>query len=254
MKNAVKIFAILAVAVFAFAVQPAAAQTTVDLELLLLVDVSGSVDGSEFVLQRDGYVNAFNDASVVSAIQGGVNGKIAASLVYWSSSNQQAVAAGWTEISDATSASAFAAAISGFARPFSGLTAIGSALNYGGGTFANNGFDAIRQVIDVSGDGTTNDGIASATGRANALAAGVDTINGIVIGGSASVLSHYTTDVIGGTNAFVLTAATFQDFENSIKSKLIREIKGGVVPEPMTMSLMGSGLLGMIGFRRKKRS
>ena len=164
--------------------------TSVDLELLLLVDVSGSIDSSEFALQRTGYVNAFNNPSLVTAIQNGSIGSIAVSLVYWSGTGQQQQAVSWTLINDATSATAFATAVGNAARPYAGgNTALGEALQVGGALFPNNSFEGTRDVIDVSGDGATNTGISSSTGRASALAAGVDTINGLVILGESGLLA-----------------------------------------------------------------
>lgn len=99
---------------------------TVNTELLLLVDVSGSIDDNEFALQRTGYANAFLDPAVQALIAANPGG-IAASLVYWSSSNQQQIAVGWTHLVDAADATAFANAINAAARPYNGLTAVQSA-------------------------------------------------------------------------------------------------------------------------------
>jgi len=245
--------------VISIAKPAAAVPTVVDLELVLAVDVSGSVSGSEFALQRDGYVNAFKNSSIVDAIQKGKIGSIAATLVYWSGQTQQAQSVGWTMISDAATSTAFANAIAAVARPYSGSTGLGSALAYSGTLFANSGYDGTRQVIDVSGDGSNNDGTSSSAGRAAALASGTDTINGIVIGSSSSVFSHYQTDVIGGTDAFAMQVNDFSGFAKAIDDKLVKEITSGqptdpTIPEPASMTLLGAGLLSLIGFKRKKRS
>jgi hypothetical protein len=155
------------------------------------------------------------------------------------------------EINDALSAQAFADAIDASLRPtpIGGSTAIGTALTVGSGYFAGNGFEGTRLVIDISGDGVNNAGIySSAEGRANALAAGVDTINGLVIGTSATVLAEYTNDVIGGTNAFVMQVDSFADFGDAIDDKIIREVQ---IPDASTLFLLGSATL--IGFWRSRR-
>jgi hypothetical protein len=220
----------------------------VDAEILLLMDVSGSVNSTEFNLQRTGYANAFHSAAVHSAIASTTNG-VAVRLVQWSGATQQAESIAWTHIFDVASSNAVGAAIAAMSRSFSGSTAIGAAIN--------NTFASIGDEVDVSGDGTTNDGIASVTGRNNALAAGVDVINGLVIGGSSGVLSHYQSDVIGGTNgngspAFALTASTFSDFETAITNKLSAEITGTGIPEPGMIAIFGLGLAGLAYTRRRK--
>ena len=228
---------IVAVAVTAMGIGSQAMAVPVDLELSLLVDVSGSVDDAEFALQRDAYVNAFNNPVIISAIQSGAIGSIAVNYIYWSGAAQQDEAVGWTQISDAATGTAFAADITAAPRPFANFTAPGSALNFAAPLFGGNGFEGTREVIDVSGDGSENDGADTSDARDAALAGGIDAINGIVIGGSASVLAFYVANIQGGVGSFTLTAATFPEFADALDQKLIREIVGDAVPEPLTASL-----------------
>ena len=141
----------------------------VDLELALLVDVSGSVSPAEFSTQRTGYVNAFTDPGLIDAIVNGDIGAIAVTFWYWSGGSQQQQAVGWTLINDAASALAFSNAIGAAARPFFGATAPGSAINAVVPTFATNGFEGRFQKIDVSGDGTQNSGASTSAARNAAL-------------------------------------------------------------------------------------
>ncbi|MBK1790810.1 DUF1194 domain-containing protein [Persicirhabdus sediminis] len=246
----------------------------VDTELLLLVDVSGSVDSSEYDLMMQGYADAFDSASVLSAIQSGAQGAIAVSLVFWSGATQQQVGVDWMLIDDAASAAAFSDAIEASTRPFNGSTAIGSALQYGATAFgtetgqADNGFTSVSQIIDISGDGTDNNTppdevsreLNVQAGRDAALASGVDMINGLPIGDEDGVLKTYYEDNViggsaGGVDAFAQQTDTFGDVQTSLEAKLISEVGAGAVqstaiPEPRVAALAGLGMLFILCKRR----
>lgn len=229
----------------------AMAVTVVDLELALLVDSSGSISTSEFALQRDGYAAAFNSPTLQAAFDAGRS--VAATLIYWSSASQQSIAVGWTLINSAASSASFADMITATVRPFAGGTSIGPAIDFATPLFASNDFDAARQVMDVSGDGTSSVSQTQAA-RDAALAAGIDQINGLAIG-SQSIATFYQNSVIGGPGAFVVAAEGFDDFSSAINEKLGREIIQQPIPEPQTYALMlaGLGLVGFMARRRKQR-
>jgi hypothetical protein len=238
----------------------------VDLELSLVVDVSGSINDTDFALQRDGYVNAFRDAAIINGIMsGGTYHSIAVNLIYFSDSAVQSI--GWTEINSSASANAFADAIAAAARPSSGSTGITTALNFAVGTF-NNTFDGDRLVIDVSGDGSESIACSFSsaicvplqTARDNALGTGgITTINGLAIydrdfygegaGVTIQAIPYLQNNVIGGTNAFAIAANNFAAFDSAVRDKLSREIIG--TPEPLTLLLLGLGLTGLAGLRRR---
>ncbi|MEQ8179090.1 MAG: DUF1194 domain-containing protein [Amphiplicatus sp.] len=249
MKNLVKAVA-GAAAGLSLMMAPSAQAGTVDLELQLLVDVSGSISSSEFDLQRDGYAAAFQSAAVKNAIANGAIGSIAVQLVYWSTS--AAVAVDWYEISDAASADAFAALVAAAPRSSSGSTGPGTAINFGVPLFDNNGFDSTRQVIDVSGDGTANTGANTAAARDAALAAGIDSINGITIGGGQSLQDWYLANIVGGVGGFLTVATGFDDFAQAILGKLVKEISGEI-PLPAALPFLLTGLAGLGAMTRRRR-
>ncbi|MCB2225174.1 MAG: DUF1194 domain-containing protein [Desulfarculaceae bacterium] len=235
----------------------------VDLQLALLVDVSGSVSNSEFNLQMQGYAQAFRSDEVISAIVGNDIGSIAVNMVFWSGRNQQATAVDWFYIGDAATSFDFASALSEVKRPYSGSTSISGALSYATSLFATDEtYLATKEVIDISGDGTNNQdpyGLNLKTARADALAAGI-VINGLPIGNN-SLAEYYSSNVIGGDDSFIVQARNYSSFSESLLKKLVTEISsvpstggGGSAgtPEPGTMLLMVSAL-GAVGAARLRR-
>ncbi|WP_366553060.1 DUF1194 domain-containing protein [Aquibaculum sediminis] len=203
------------------------AQAPVDLALVLAVDASSSVNAYEFNLQMNGIADAFSDPEVQGAISGVGDRGMAVVLVQWGSQGEQVVAVDWTLIYDSASASAFAAAVEAAPRYVDGgSTAIGNVLRFATRLLASAPYQGMRQVIDVSGDGRTNQGIASRSGREEAMAAGV-TVNGLAILNEEPGLDlYYRDNVVGGPGAFVLSAVNYEDFGRAMRLKLVREMAG----------------------------
>jgi hypothetical protein len=190
----------------------AGAQTPVDVELVLAVDMSQSMDAGEHALQRSGYLSALLHPDVLRAIQSGIHGRIALTYVEWGGPLSQAVTVPWTVVEDAASARNFAAALA--ERPIRTIhgTSISGALAFAASRFDANGYDGFRRVIDVSGDGPNSSGGPVAPARDAALAQGL-VINGLPImlrqpdytPWSIPDLDIYYADcVIGGPGSFVL--------------------------------------------------
>lgn len=217
---------------FAAAGPADAADKPVDLELVLSADVSRSVDDQEFRLQREGYAQAFRDKRVLDAIRGGGMRRIAVVFVEWAAANMQQVVIDWTLIDGPESAEAFADQL--MKRPrayfFGGGTAVGDALYHAATLFENNGFEAERRVIDLSGDGRTRNGMPAAPARDYVVAQGI-VINGLPILGEPFLEEFYAREVIGGPGSFSQPAEGFEDFANAVRSKLIREIAGLPAPK-----------------------
>ncbi|WP_225767344.1 DUF1194 domain-containing protein [Inquilinus sp. Marseille-Q2685] len=223
---------------------PAAAQDQpVDLELVLAVDVSRSMDDDEQALQRDGYVSALTHPEVIDAITSGVHGRIAITYVEWAGAGSQAVILPWRLIDGAAAARTAAADLSeSFGTVMRRGTSISGALLFTVGLFDNNGFEGLRRTIDISGDGPNNAGWPVAGPREMALAKGI-TINGLPIilkrggfGGlpEPEMLDAYYRDcVIGGPGAFTVPVRSTAQFAEAIRRKLVLEIAGnapGAIP------------------------
>jgi len=205
---------------------PSAAQEPVDLELILAVDASGSVDEGEFELQTRGLAEAFRDPAVGAALAAYAPGGAALSLMQWSGRGQQVVTVDWTLVRDGAAADAFADAIAGAGRRLLGETAIAEALAFAIDQLERNRFAGARRVIDLSGDGAANAGGDPEAARDAAVALGM-TINGLAILNEAPVLDYYYAErVVGGPGAFTMIAKDYQDFAQAIRRKLLREIEG----------------------------
>ena len=197
----------------------------VDVELVLAIDCSYSVDAREFDLQKTGLAEAFRHPGVLAAIQAGTHKAIGVTVVQWSGQGIQSVAVPWITVEDAPSAARLAARIAGTERMAQeGATSISSMIKFGIILLKTNPLQGARRVIDISSDGRNNTGYSIAAAQALALIQGV-TINGLVILNEDSTLNYYfDRHVIAGPDAFIVLAADYDDYAVAILRKLIREI------------------------------
>ncbi len=193
--------------------------------LVLLIDVSGSVDNDEYELQKQGVASAFRDPAVVRAVWNQPYGRMAVTVVEWSDSAKVLVP--WTVLEDEGTATHFSVLLDAATRTSRGSTALGAALAFATELFDHCGCAPMRRVVDVSGDGVNNSGpLTAATARDLAVARGV-IVNGLPITGEGSdvgLYEHYEAEVKGGQGAFILEAGGFEDFARAIRQKLVLEI------------------------------
>lgn len=206
----------------------------VDVELVLAVDISYSMDPEEQALQREGYIQALTSREFLSALREGGNGKIAVTYFEWAGANDQRVVVPWRVIDGPESADSFAAEIANAPYRRASRTSISGAIQFGRALFENSGYRGLRRVIDVSGDGANNAGPLVAITRDETIATGI-TINGLPIMlkrnasgyvDAAELDVYYEDCVIGGTGAFVIPIRDRTEFVKATKTKLILEIAG----------------------------
>lgn len=223
----------IALALFALLVlwvKPAVSQALpVDLELVLAVDASGSVDEAEFQLQVQGIAAAFRDPVVIQTIERQPLKRIAVALAIWSESNRPKDLSPWIMVSDAASAEAFAQLVEGFPRRIAnGGTGIGKAIHFATQAMLSNEFAGSRRVVDISGDGRETAPqdwtLSPQDARLFADAHGV-TVNGLaILSDDAGLADYYRQEIIVGAGAFVLEASGYDSFAAAIRAKLLREI------------------------------
>lgn len=204
---------------------PARAQGTVDLQLVLAVDASGSVNQTRFELQRQGYAAAFRHPRVLDAIRSGSTGSIAVTMIQWTGPHLQVQVIPWTLLNDRESTHAFAAAIEAAPRQlFSGGTSISGAIDYSMRLLPTSPYRGLKKVIDVSGDGSNNNGRPVVDARDDAVRAGA-IVNGLPILSLEPYLDRYYYDyVIGGPGAFMIPAESYEKFGDAVLRKLVLEI------------------------------
>lgn len=198
----------------------------VDLALVLAVDCSFSVDAREYDLQIEGLGRAFMREEVKRAIAQGHRQRIAVAVVLWSDDLNQKVVLPWTVISGAADADELGKILFATKRQLAeGGTSISTALVYSAALFAA-APSAERRVIDVSSDGRNNSGPPVRIARDRLVAGGI-TINGLTILNEWPTLdTYFENNVVGGANSFVMPANDYEDYQNAIYRKLLREITG----------------------------
>jgi hypothetical protein len=219
----------------------------VDVELVLAVDVSYSMDPDEQALQREGYITGITSREFMQALQQGMNGKVAVTYFEWAGPSDQKIVMPWRLIDGPETAAAVAKEIAGAPYRRAARTSISGALGFAKPLFDAGGYRGIRRVIDVSGDGTNNSGERLVPVRDDVTESGI-TINGLPImlkrptPGSMDIENldvYYEDCVIGGPAAFVIPIHERDQFKAATRTKLVLEIAGRT-PEPRVLPAAAS--------------
>jgi hypothetical protein len=242
MKRRTALVGTLAATMAGSGTRPAQAATEVDLQLVLAVDVSRSIDEVEAELQRRGYIEALTHDKVMDAVLSGEHRRIALNYLEWAGTHYQTVVIDWTLIDSRPAIRRFAEKLAEAPRQSQSWTAVGAALAFSAQRFENSGFASKRRVIDISGDGRTNDGPPAELVRDKLVSQGI-VINGLPVMMNRSNFGrppdtlldkYYEENVIGGPGAFMIVASTFEDFGKAVRNKLIREISSRPKTRPDT--------------------
>jgi hypothetical protein len=215
-------------------------EASVDVELILAVDVSYSMDLDELAIQREGYAQAIVSSEFLQALKNGPNGKIAITYFEWAASGDQKVIIPWRLIDGPESADAVSSEILKTPIRRASRTSISGAIYFAMPLFEQDPYRGLRRVIDISGDGPNNNGSPVTIARDAALEKGI-TINGLPImvkEPSYSTMDienldwYYKDCVTGGQGSFVVTIKSRDEFKEAIRTKLLMEVAGRTPPGP----------------------
>jgi hypothetical protein len=213
---------------------PAAGVTAVDVQLVLAVDISYSMDPDEQALQREGYIAGLTSPEFMRALREGMHGKIAVTYFEWAGPYDQKIIVPWRLIDGPEAADAFVNEIAAAPYRRASRTSISGALTFAKPLFEGSGYQGIRRVIDVSGDGANNSGTLVTAARNDVVAAGI-TINGLPIMLKRpnpftmdidNLDVYYEDCVIGGPAAFVVPIRERAQFKEATRTKLLLEVAG----------------------------
>jgi hypothetical protein len=216
-------------------------KTAVDVELILAVDVSYSMDMDELAIQREGYAQAIVSKEFLQALKSGPNGKISVTYFEWAASSDQKIIIPWRLIDGPETADAVANEIMKTPIRRASRTSISGAIYFAMPLFDEDPYHGLRRVIDISGDGPNNNGAPVTVARDEALSKGI-VINGLPImvkEPSYSTMDidnldyYYEDCVIGGPGSFVVSIKDREKFKEAIRTKLLLEVAGRTPDRPV---------------------
>jgi hypothetical protein len=224
-------------------------EASVDVELILAVDVSYSMDLDELAIQREGYAQAIVSNEFLQALKNGPNGRIAITYFEWAASGDQKIIIPWRLIDGPESADAVSAEIMKTPIRRASRTSISGAINFAVPLFEQDQYRGLRRVIDISGDGPNNNGSPVTIARDAAIEKGI-VINGLPIMVKEPTYStmdienldwYYKDCVTGGTGSFVVTIKSRDEFKDAIRTKLLMEVAGRTPPAPRVVPVANEG-------------
>jgi hypothetical protein len=227
--------------------KPAPDSNSVDVQLVLAVDVSLSMSPDELEIQRRGYATAMADQHVIDAITDGTYGRIAVTYVEWAGVQTQRIIVPWTFIGSRAEAEAFAAKLTEEIPQSARRTSIAGGLSFSADLIAESGIQALKRVIDVSGDGPNNEGPPVREVRDRIVAQGI-VINGLPLmtnGGLTTAFDvpdldkYYQNCVIGGPGAFMFPVTSWEQFPEAVRRKLVQELAG--MPPRLPVAKVAAG-------------
>lgn len=215
----------------------ATAQTYCRQALALGLDVSASVDATEYRLQLDGLAFALSDPDVTAAILSNTTATVRLAVYEWSDPGEERLILDWTDLNSQTALDAVRLRLTQTQRVDIGSsTGLGSALRTGFDLLARQD-QCWTRTLDVSGDGKSNTGQrpqdveAPADVIVNGLVVGVDDGNrgherNLQIG---ELTAYYSSFVTRGPDSFVETALGYPDYADAMRRKLLRELTVQVI-------------------------
>jgi hypothetical protein len=218
-----------------------ASKPNVDIELILAVDVSYSMDMDELAVQREGYAQAIVSKEFLQALKSGPNGKISVTYFEWAASGDQKIIIPWRLIDGPETADAVSDEIMKTPVRRASRTSISGAIYFAMPLFNEDPYHGMRRVIDISGDGPNNNGAPVTGARDEALSKGI-VINGLPImvkEPSYSTMDidnldwYYEDCVIGGPGSFVVPIKNREKFKEAIRTKLLLEVAGRTPERPL---------------------
>ncbi len=204
----------------------AAVMPTIDNAIVLIADISASMDDDEKRIVRESHALAMSSPEVINAILSGDIGRSAFAYVEFGDRAELVVE--WTVIATGDDALNFASVIwerSEHPVDLGPSTSIGSALALSAELMRSLPETPLFRTVDVAGDGISN-GLTWVPFRDELLEMGV-TINGLPMllrADDKDLAVWYAERLIGGPRAFSLELRDISDMPMLVRRKLTQEL------------------------------